>query len=73
MNQNQIRQQLKLIKMYSDLDNQGIADWLDMKNTKSVCNYLHGDYNLSEENRRRAEELVMLYRNEVYERICADF
>lgn len=73
MNQNQLREQLKIIKMYAEVDNKCIAEWLDMKNERSVSNYLHGDFNLSEEKRRKAEEFVLLYRNEALERIYAIF
>ena len=42
----------------SKIDNQFIADYLGMKNARSVANFLHGDYNLSDEKRRKAEKLI---------------
>lgn len=73
MNQDKIREQLKILKAYADVDNQSIAEWLDMKNERSVSNYLHGDFNLSEEKRRKAEEFVLLYKNQALERIYTIF
>ena len=45
--------------MINGIDNQFIAEYLGMKNARSVANFLHGDYNLSEEKKRRAEELIV--------------
>lgn len=58
MTQEDIKIKLKIIKITNDIDNQFIADYLGMRNARSVANYLHGDYNLSEEKRRKAEELI---------------
>ncbi len=58
MTQDDIARKLKIIKITNDIDNQFIADYLGMKNARSVANFLHGDYNLSEEKRRKAEELI---------------
>ena len=44
---------------YPGIKNQYIAERLGMKNKRSVANFLHGDYNLSEEKKRRAEELIV--------------
>jgi len=46
------------LKVTSDIDNQYIADYLGMTNKRSVANFLHNDYRLSEEKRRKAEELI---------------
>lgn len=58
MNQQDIIQKLKIIKITCDIDNQFIADHLGMTNARSVANFLHGDYLLSSEKRRKAEELI---------------
>lgn len=58
MNQREIIKKLKIIKVTNDIDNQFIADYLGMKNARSVANFIHGDYNLSDEKRRKAEELI---------------
>lgn len=58
MLQQEIIQKLKILKVTNDIDNQYIADYLGMKNARSVANFLHGDYNLSDEKRRKAEELI---------------
>lgn len=58
MTQENIKMKLKVIKVINEIDNQFIADYLGMRNARSVANYLHGDYNLSEEKRRKAEELI---------------
>lgn len=73
MNQEKLRKQLKILKTYTEVNNLYIAKWLDMKNERSISNYLHGDFNLSEEKRRRAEELVMLYKNQALEKIHTIF
>ena len=57
MTQREIIKKLKIIKVTNDIDNQFIADYLGMKNARSVANFIHGDYNLSDEKRRKAEEL----------------
>lgn len=58
MTQQEIVKKLKIIKVTNDIDNQFIADYLGMKNARSVANFIHGDYNLSDEKRRKAEELI---------------
>lgn len=58
MTQQEIVRRLKILKVTSQIDNQFIADYLGMKNARSVSNFLHGDYNLSDEKRRKAEELI---------------
>lgn len=58
MTQREIIKKLKIIKVTNDIDNQFIADYLGMKNARSVANFIHGDYNLSDEIRRKAEELI---------------
>lgn len=58
MYQDEIRKKLKLLKVVKGIDNQMIAEQLGMKNARSVANYLHGDYYLSEEKRRKAEDLI---------------
>ena len=42
----------------SDIDNKYIADYLGMKNVRSVANFLHNDYRLSEEKKNKAIELI---------------
>ena len=59
MNQEEIIKKIKIIKVIREIDNQFIAEYLGMKNARSVANFLHGDYNLSEEKKRRAEELIV--------------
>ena len=58
MTQREIIKKLKIIKVTNDIDNQFIADYLGIKNARSVANFIHGDYNLSDEKRRKAEELI---------------
>ena len=58
MTQDDIIRNLKIIKITNDINNQFIADYLGLKNSRSVANFLHGDYHLSEEKRRKAEELI---------------
>lgn len=58
MTQQDIATKIKVLKITKEIDNQFIADYLGMKNARSVANFLHGDYNLSDEKRRRAEELI---------------
>ena len=58
MTQEDIIKKLKIIKITCDIDNQYIADYLGMRNARSVANFLHSDYRLSEEKRRKAEELI---------------
>ena len=58
MTQREIIKKLKIIKVTNDIDNQFIADYLGMKNARRVANFIHGDYNLSDEKRRKAEELI---------------
>ena len=58
MTQRDIATKIKVLKITKEIDNQFIADYLGMKNARSVANFLHGDYNLSDEKRRRAEELI---------------
>ena len=58
MNQEEIIKKLKIIKVTRNITNQDIAECLGMRNARSVANFLHGDYNLSEEKRRKAEELI---------------
>lgn len=58
MTQEEIIRKLKIIKITCDIDNQYIADYLGMKNARSVANFLHNDYRLSDEKRRKAEELI---------------
>ena len=56
MNQNKLREQLKIIKNYTEIENKDIAEWLEIKNVRSISNFLHGDYNLSEEKRLTIKE-----------------
>lgn len=58
MHQEDIVRKLKILKVTCDIDNQYIADYLGMRNARSVANFLHSDYKLSEEKRRKAEELI---------------
>lgn len=58
MTQEEIIKKIKIIKVTNDIDNQYIADYLGMKNARSVSNFLHNDYRLSEEKRIKAEELI---------------
>ena len=58
MNQQEIIRRIKIIKVTNKINNQFIAECLGMKNARSVCNFLHGDYNLSDEKRRKAEKLI---------------
>ena len=58
LNQKDIIKKIKIIKVTREVDNQFIAESLGMKNARSVSNFLHGDYNLSEEKRRKAEQLI---------------
>ena len=58
MHQEDIIRKLKILKVTCDIDNQYIADYLGMRNARSVANFLHSDYRLSEEKRRKAEELI---------------
>ena len=58
MNQEEIIKKIKIIKVINGIDNQFIAEYLGMKNARSVANFLHGDYNLSNEKRRKAEKLI---------------
>ena len=58
MTQQDIATKIKVLKITKEIDNQFIADYLGMKNARSVANFLHGDYNLSDEKRRKAEELI---------------
>ena len=58
MNQQDIIKKLKIIKITNNIDNQFIADYLGMKNARSVSNYLHNDYRLSEEKAKKAIELI---------------
>lgn len=58
MTQEEIITKLKILKVTSDIDNHYIADYLGMKNARSVANFLHNDYRLSEEKQRKAEELI---------------
>ena len=58
MHQEDIIRKLKILKVTCDIDNQYIADYLGMQNARSVANFLHSDYRLSEEKRRKAEELI---------------
>ncbi|MBQ3558239.1 MAG: hypothetical protein IJA07_01835 [Agathobacter sp.] len=58
MTQQEIIQKLKILKVICEIDNQYIADYLGMKNARSVANFLHNDYTLSDEKRRKAEELI---------------
>ena len=46
MNQNKLREQIKIIKNYTEIRNKDIAEWLEIKNERSVSNFLHGDFNL---------------------------
>ena len=73
MNQDKLREQIKIIKYYIGLNNKEIAEWLEIKNERSVSNFLHGDFNLSEEKRRKADELVLQYKDEALERIYTIF
>lgn len=58
MNQEEIIRKLKIIKITNEIDNQFIADYLGMKNARSVANFLHNDYRLSEEKKQKAIELI---------------
>ena len=58
MIQEEIRKKLKVIKVVKGIDNKFIAEQLGLKNARSIANYLHGDYELSEEKRRKAENLI---------------
>ncbi|MBO5192894.1 MAG: hypothetical protein J6C22_18175 [Bacteroides sp.] len=58
MTQEEIIKKIKIIKVTNDIDNQFIADYLGMKNARSVANFLHNDYGLSEEKRKKAMELI---------------
>jgi hypothetical protein len=58
MTQRDIATKIKVLKITKEIDNQFIADYLGMKNARSVANFLHGDYNLSDEKRRKAEKLI---------------
>ena len=58
MTQRDIATKIKVLKITKEIDNQFIADYLGMKNARSVANFLHGDYNLSDEKRRKAEQLI---------------
>lgn len=58
MNQKEIIKKMKIIKITNDIDNQFIADYLGMKNARSVANFLHNDYYLSEEKKKKAMELI---------------
>ena len=58
MTQQDIETKIKVLKITKEIDNQFIADYLGMRNARSVANFLHGDYNLSDEKRRKAEELI---------------
>ena len=49
---------LKVLKVTQGIDNQFIADYLGMRNARSVANFLHGDYKLSKERKEKAEELI---------------
>lgn len=57
MKQEEIIRKLKIIKITNDIDNQFIADYLGMKNARSVANFLHNDYCLSED-KKKAIELI---------------
>ena len=58
MNQEEIIRKIKIIKITNEIDNQYIADYLGMKNARSVANFLHNDYRLSEEKKKKAIELI---------------
>ena len=58
MTQRDIATKIKVLKITKEIDNQFIADYLGMKNARSVANFLHGDYNSSDEKRRKAEKLI---------------
>ena len=58
MTQRDIATKIKVLKITKEIDNQFIADYLGLKNARSVANFLHGDYNLSDEKRRKAEKLI---------------
>ena len=58
MTQQDIATKIKVLKITKEIDNQFIADYLGMRNARSVANFLHGDYNLSDEKRRKAEKLI---------------
>ena len=58
MTQQDIATKIKVLKITKEIDKQFIADYLGMRNARSVANFLHGDYNLSDEKRRKAEELI---------------
>ena len=52
MTQQDIATKIKVLKITKEIDNQFIADYLGMRNARSVANFLHGEYNLSDEKRR---------------------
>ena len=58
MTQQEIITKLKILKVLNNIDNQFIAEYLGMKNPRSVANFLHNDYRLSEQKRSKAEELI---------------
>ena len=58
MTQQDIATKIKVLKITKEIDNQFIADYLGMRNARSVANFLHGDYYLSDEKRRKAEKLI---------------
>lgn len=58
MTQQEIIQKLKILKITCEIDNQYIADYLGIKNARSVANFLHDDYKLSDKKRKKAEELI---------------
>ncbi len=58
MTQEEIRMKLKIVKVTNEIDNSFITEYLGITNAHSVANFLHGDYKLSEEKRRKAEELI---------------
>jgi hypothetical protein len=71
LTQQEIIKKLKIIKVTSEIDIQFIADYLGMTNARSVANFLHGDYNLSDEKRRKAEELIDLFKTQRLDSIKA--
>ena len=56
MTQQDIATKIKVLKITKEIDNQFIADYLGMRNARSVANFLHGDYNLSDEKRLTIKE-----------------
>ena len=58
MTQEEIIRKIKIIKIMNEVDNKYIADYLGMKNARSVSNFLHNDYRLSEEKKKKAIELI---------------